>query len=702
MLSFWPDPNTAGALNYTSPNSSANSSNPQVIFKIDFKTSDNNRWSGRFSHDSSPLLMTSAIATFSQTRPRTSWLAEITNTRTFHGRFVNVASFHFFRRPYYAGVSNPHIDANASLGVPALLQSNLNPGLGLPLFNVSGFISIGDNGGPISSAVHLGNWQGKDSFSFQHGSHFLQAGVEFRRHFNFYDLANNAIMNFNNRYTGNAFGDFLLGFPITTATGGETNRGRFAQNAIYSYFQDDWKVSSRLNLNLGVRYEVRLPWIDTRGFMSNFNPGTWSLNPPLQNLALQPWQTGRFQSGVPLITWNKDTFMPRVGLAYRLTEKTVIRTGYGIYVNDNPDVTNLQNLGANPRPNAQVLTFNASATTPNISASNPFPQALASAATPTYYGIQTPMKVSGTHAWGLSIQREIARNWAGEIGYQGSHTSNLQETVSFNDAVPGTGNRQARRRNAAFQSVIISMPDADAWYNAMELKLQKRAGRDGISILGAFTWSKSLDDASGDSNVLGNQRQRSINWPLYLNKATSDTHIPRRLVLTVGYDLPFGHGKAFAQSGVGAMLLGGWALQSIAVFQDGPWIPVFISGDPLDTGSSFSQYPDRARNPNLDVSNRTLARWFDTAAFVKPVGLVYGNAGRAPVEGSGLKNVDFSVQRTFSIAEKAKLQFRADAFNISNHPNFGLPGQTFGTAAFGAIGSALDPRFIQLGLKIAF
>lgn len=702
LLDFWPSPNTTGSLNYTSPNSVANSENPQFIARIDFKTSDTNRWSGRFAYDSLPFLLTDAIQTFSHTRPRKSWFQSFSNTRTISGRYVNVASFHFFRRPFNAGVSNPHVEAAAGLNIPALLQPNLNPGAGLPRISVQGLLAIGDNGGPVTSAANLGNWQVKDDFSFQQGSHFLKLGVEYRKHYNLFNLATNASFTFTNRYTGNPFADFLLGFPMQTRSGGETQRGSFTQTSLYYYVQDDWKVNQRLTLNLGLRYELRLPWRDKRGFMSNFDPRTSTFNPPLQNLTLQPFETGRFTADEPLLEWrSKDGFLPRIGFAYRIGDRTVIRGGYGTFSNE-PDVTVTQEFGSNPRPNALVRIFNASATTPNISISDPFPAALAASAIPRVTGVETPLKLTKTHSYGLSIQRELGGNWAAEIGYQGSHTANLMETVSFNDAVPGTGARQARRPNPAYQDIMFTMADADAWYDAMEIKVQKRAGTDGLFVLGSFTWSKGLDTASVNSAQLGIQRQRSINMPLHLNKATSDTHVPRRLVVTVGYELPFGPGKKFLSEGLAGRIIGGWSVQGILALQDGAWITAFLPGDALDTGSTFSQWPNLVRDANIDPGARTVARWFDTSAFVRPTGFVYGNAGRAPIEGPGLKNFDISIQREFRFKERHRLELRMDGFNFFNHPNFGLPGQNFGTGGFGVIGNALDPRFIQVGFRYNF
>lgn len=701
LLKFWPEPNTPGALNFTSPNSSANSDNPQWIGRMDFRKSDNDRWSARFAHNRAITLLTDPIQEFSYEQPLNTWAQEITNTRTFKSAYVNVASAHFFRRPYFLGVQAPHVADAAALGIPALSLGRVNPSGGLPRFNVTGFLSIGDSGSPPGGAVHIGNWQAKDDFSFQRGGHFLKTGIEYRRHYNFYNIGASPGIDFQPRYSGNAFADFLLGVPAATRTGGESNRGRFAQNGYYMYLQDDWKVRRKLTLNLGLRYELRGAWKDRSGFMSNYNPYGGAFIAPVQALALQPWQTGRFQPEVPLIRWEKTGFLPRAGLAFRANDKTVIRAGYGIYSNE-VDVAILQDLGNQPRTNAQVASFLADARTPTISLSDPFPAALATTAVARYNGVETPLKLTATHSWGMSIQREIRRDLAIDLGYQGSHTSNRLETVSVNDARPGTGPRQARRPFPQLQDVWVTSPSADANYNGLEVKAQKRPGADGIYLLGAFTWSKGLDNAAVNSAVLGVQRQRSVNMPLHLNKSTSDVFIPRRLVVTAGYELPFGKGKPYLTHSPAGKILGGWQFQGITVVQDGSFITALLPGDAIDTGTALSQWPDLLRSPNLPPGERRPTRWFDASAFARPVGLRYGNAGRAPIETPGIINFDLSIQRVFRVGERHKFELRLDSFNLFNRANFSIPGQNFGTGAFGVIGAALDPRQLQAGIKYSF
>ncbi len=172
--------------------------------------------------------------------------------------------------------------------------------------------------------------------------------------------------------------------------------------------------------------------------------------------------------------------------------------------------------------------------------------------------------------------------------------------------------------------------------------------------------------------------------------------------MTAGYELPFGKGKPYLTHSPAGKLLGGWQFQGIMVVQDGSFITALLPGDAIDTGTALSQWPDLLRSPNLPPGERRPTRWFDASAFARPAGLRYGNAGRAPIEAPGIINFDLSIQRVFRLGERHKFELRLDSFNLFNRANFSIPGQNFGTGAFGVIGAALDPRQLQAGIKYSF
>ena len=703
LLHFWPSPNTPGPLNFTSPDSTANLDNPQIIGRVDLATSPRSRWAGRFIWDSSPQVSPRTFSVFSAVQPLRTYGQSVSNTRTLGSGLINAASIHWFFRPYIAGPSNPKPQIPLGLGIPQLLKSEADRS-GVPTMVIQGYTGIGDSG--AVGHANLGNWQVKDDVSWTRGNHTLRGGVEFRQHYNFYVMERRSRFEFFSRYTGNAFADFLLGHPVRTELGGEDFRGNFHQNSFYFYFKDVWRVRPRLTLTLGLRYELRLPWRDKRGFMANFDVAEGRLIPSLLDADPPAPETGRFEPGFPLVEWNRAAaILPRLGVSFQLGNATVLRSGYGIYSNE-PDLNMVQEMAKNPRPGARRLVFLAPLDEATLRLSDPFPQSLADSAAPNHSGMETPLPLAATHSWGLSLQHRVSSGVLLQVGYLGSHSCNRLETVSLNDAVPGPGDRSRRRPYPELQNVEMPFADADAWFHGMQLQLEKRPDRYGLSALVVFDWSRQIDNGGSYQGPPSRRRFRSRNMPLEANRALSEFHAPKRMMLTAGYDLPFGAGRAFLSKGMLAKLVGGWSIRAIASFQDGGWFTVYLPGDPLDTGSYHSQWPDRIRNPNLKDSDRTPSRWFDTGAFRQPAKFHYGNAGRSSIEGPGVINLDLSLRRTFHLQDNRRLELRLEAFNATNHPNFLLTGNSrtgeFGTPEFGALGKAQPARQIQMALKFYF
>ncbi len=703
LLHFWPSPNTPGSLNFTSPDSTANLDNPQLISRLDFTTSPGNRWAGRFIWDSSPQVSPRTFSVFSAVQPLRTYGQSISNTRTFGTGLINAAGIHWFFRPYIAGPSHPKPQVPLSLGIPQLLTNEADRS-GVPTIVIQGYTGIGDSG--AVGHANVGNWQVKDDVSWSRGNHTVRGGVEFRQHYNFYVMERRSRFEFFSRYTGNAFADFLLGHPVRTELGGEGFRGNFHQNSFYFYLKDVWRVRPRLTLTLGLRYELRLPWRDKRGFMANFDVAEGRLIPPLLIADPPVPQTGRFEPGFPLVEWNRaSAILPRLGISFRLGNATVLRSGYGIYSNE-PDLNMVQEMAKNPRPGAQRLVFLAPLEQATLRLSEPFPERLTDSAAPNHSGMETPLPLAATHSWGLSVQHRLSPGILLQVGYLGSHSSNRLETVSLNDAVPGPGDRSRRRPYPELQTVEMPFADADAWFHGMQLQVEKRPDRYGLSALVVFDWSRQIDTGGGYQGPPSRRRFRSRNLPLEANRSLSEFHAPKRMMLTAGYDLPFGAGRSFLSKGAFAKIAGGWSIRVIASFQDGGWFTVYLPGDPLDTGSYHSQWPDRIRNPNLKDSERSPSRWFDTGAFRRPGEFLYGNAGRSSVEGPGVINLDLSLRRTFHLQDTQRVELRLEAFNATNHPNFLLTGRSrtgeFGTSEFGALGHAQPARQLQMALKFYF
>ena len=703
LLPLWPAPNTPNALNFTSPDSLAPFDNPQIIARVDLKISPVSRWTGRFIWDSSPIVQSRPVSIFTSQSPLQTYGQSLSYTRTLGSSAFNVASVHLFRRPYRPVSANAMPDLPQSLGIAELLETEVDR-YGVPPVSIEGYVAIGD--GSSGGVSALGNWQGRDDLVLLKGNHSLKMGVEFRQHYNQYDNQNRSRFDFFSRYTGNALADFLLGHLAQSQKGGESARGRFHQNSFYFYFSDVWKVTPKLTLNLGLRHELRLPWVEVRGFMANFDPAIGRLRPSLLDLELAPGETGRFQAGVPLIEWGRLAgVQPRLGLSLRLTDRTVLRAGAGLYSNE-PDMAMVKRLGRNPRPGPERWTYQSALETPTLALSDPFPEDLRSGAIPDHFGVQTPLPLATTQAWGLSLQHRLANNLLVDVGYYGSHTIHRLETVSLNDATPGRGDRSQRRPYPDLQLVQMPLADGGAWSDGLQLQLEKAPGPSGLSLLASFSWSRLIEIGATNRSSHDRLLFRSRNMPLHLTRGLADFHVPRRLLLTVGYDLPLGPSGVFLQRGWTSHIFRDWSLSFISNAQDGPWMTVHVPGDPLDTGSVASQWPDRIRDANLPRHERTPSRWFDTSAFVFPQGFRYGNAGKSTVEGPGLFNLDLSLRRTFHLEGDRRFEVRMEVFNATNRPNFTIgrddTATQLGTAGFGVLGQALASRQIQLGLKFYF
>jgi hypothetical protein len=239
----------------------------------------------------------------------------------------------------------------------------------------------------------------------------------------------------------------------------------------------------------------------------------------------------------------------------------------------------------------------------------------------------------------------------------------------------------------------LAQSEGFATYHGLETSIQRRFAQ-GLSFLGTYTWSRIIDN-NGSIDLR--------NYPL--NKALSAFHLAHRFSVSGVWEVPYGRGRQFGTNVSRPLdaVLGGWQLSGIVVLRTGTPLTIGIQGDNLNTGGGYQQVPNRLREPTLPREERSRSRFFDTGAFERPALYVIGNAGRNILIGPGNRNLDLSISKQFSITERKHLQFRAELFNATNHPNWGTPGTTLGTAAFGTITSNENlPRVMQLGLKLVY
>ena len=508
---------------------------------------------------------------------------------------------------------------------------------------------------------------------------------------------------------GNSIADLLLGTPYQAQVSNYTHMNQ--RSPFYDFYvQDEWKATDRLTLNLGLRYQLHLPWVEKRNAWANFDIDTDPAKP-----ALVMAQDGSRYDRATIRTAPRD-FGPRFGLAWRPAGKTVVRGGYGIYYTQYEAMGGEQYIQTNP-----PFHYKASITTDRIrptiqlSAGLPpdavKPQNAANIVTSSY---DRGLRSGYAHQWSFSMQRELPHDMLVEAGYYANSAHRLMRRTEGNWALPRAGVINANRRYRSIlvprDNVVIG-PLANTWrhessansnYHSLQMRLEKRFSR-GLSLLASYIWSKAISDGRGVAGAGGSSPilpQDPLNYRA--ERALSDEHRPHRFVASYVYDLPVGRGKTLLATmpPVLQALAGGWSVAGIATLESGRRVNLTVRGNPSNTGSP--DRPNVLRNPFLDASQRTLYRWFDTTAFVPNAPFTYGNAGRNLLEGPGVANFDLAIYKYFRITESKRLQFRAEAFNAFNTPAFGLPSAQVGDPNFGTISGADRPRNLQAGLKFIF
>jgi len=722
LAAFFPSANAdpSRGFNYNADRSTADKTRDEVVLKMDFKTGEDSHWSGRFLWSDRPITFVNAIEEFTVKNKLVNWAQNITNTRNFGSNVINEFGFHFFRRPYVPGEPPDHVGYGPTLGIPSWPIRGIDYD-GVPVTSISGFLRVGSRGnrGPVPE----GQWEVKDHVSWTKGSHFMKAGYHYRYHYVFFGLENRANFSFApDRYTipeGAAssntysYANFMLGYLSSSRAGSEA---RLNHNfpSHYFYFQDSWKVSPKLTLQLGMRYELRKGWQDHRGFSTNLEPGCVEANaanpiPQCYSPALmtplgsiQYPETGRFAADEDLFSWTRNGFQPRLGLSYRLADTTVLRVGAGIYGNEPPG--GMMYSGAalgNHRENAGNQNFTADASFPTLLVSNPFDPStqVAGTALPNGGGYEEKLPHWYVPNWGLSVQQRIGQNTTVEIGYEGTRSVHEMQIFEMNDAVPGSAPRIERRPYPTMNTYRVIYGNGDQTYNALNFKIEKRPGADGVTALLAYTWAKSLDTTGGRLSIVGDPRgiSRNLRHNTRLNRGRGEANIPGRAAFLFGYDIPWGVGS----NSTAGKIFGGWQMYSLTTLQKGQWYTVFDS-DRLDVGSSVTQRPDLVGNVN--AGQRTPESWINTKAFADPAPFMYGDAGRGIAEGPGVMNIDFSLLKNFIMGEDNRVELRLEAFNLTNHTNFLAANSTWSYTAgsFGSIGKSGKGRQMQIGLKFYF
>lgn len=715
ILKLFPDPNSGATANsgiFSSAPSTANDSN-QYTVRLDHRFSDSHSLFGRYTHTGN---VQAANCPNSPIPGGGTGLPCPVDNRFHHGTLnytwligsnrINEARFSFNRLGNMLLPVPPdrRVDFTSQLGISG--SSTVPIDLGLPALSFTGYSPLGH---PFQYPQRRfdNTFDMSDSFSWTKGSHIMKFGVDFRRFqlnglidqflrgtiaFNPYysaaatTAANGVVNPVTN--TGNSIADVLLGYPFTSligrVLGGQQTSWIEAlrTSAINVFAQDDYRVRRDLTLNVGLRWEYNSPGIDKYNHLSTFDPAVPG------NLRLATPQRQNVYGA------EKSQFAPRIGFAYTpFGPKTVFRAGYGIF-------WDVQVLNTTHAVNATVpfltqLNFQQSTNgLPNIALASPWSGSGVSPLPSAFY-IADPYRNGYVQQWNVNIQRELSSTLGLTIGYVGAKGTHLQMTYDFNAPKPNPAFTQSLRPYPQFSSITRIFPSADSNYNSLQVGVEKKFSK-GLAFTSAYTFGKSIDDSS----VYTSSAIAVTDFRLERGLSAFDTR--HRWVSSYIWEVPYGHGRTYGKAIPPALnlLLGGWQSNAIVTFQSG--IPV----DPIVglqlSGTQTGTRPDATCNPN-DFDHR-VEKWFNTACFSNAFTGRYGTAGRNIIIGPGVANVDFAMFKKFSLGKEDRyVQFRAEAFNILNHPNLNNPTAVSTSASFGRITSAsANARQIQFALRVTF
>jgi len=700
LAQYEPLPNTSGNAGNYIDSSPSSTNNDSVSARFDRQLSGGSLLFGRYTINDErggvggnfPLRPTTEDlraqqVTLGHTMGGTSWSNELRASFT---------RLRLFDVPLSAGQQN----VAAELGI-------LNPPtdpftFGLPYFYLPNYSTVTDD--PTLPQIQRDNtWGVSETFSRVRGRRTYRFGFNWT-HFQLNYRQSNTVRGeyvYSGGFTSNGsansgdpLADFLLGYPQSDQRSAGDSQAYMRQNTYGGFAQQDWQVSSRLTLTLGLRYDYFAPFTEARDNLLNlyYFPGPDPPPPMLVHVG---------EAHDP----NRTNFAPRAGLAWRIPGflsshgDTVFRAGWGIYYS--PEISaESYDLVLN---NIQNETNTADATTmPVLTTRNGFPST-SSAGFPSYYGLDNHLPTPYVQQWNAGFQHQLPGAVILDVSYIGSKGTDLGRFRRFNTALhtetgqdlsPRPGDLQSLRTWPSLGGIYQFENIANSSYNSLQVKAEKRLRRS-LAFLASFVWSKSIDDSStvipGLTDGGGAQDENNLN----LERGLSTFNVGRRISAGFVYNLPGG------RSG---RLLGGWQLSGIVTVQDGtPLDPLYVASDPTNAGTFTRPNVVLGQSISLPAGQRTPEHWFNTNAFSAPAPYSFGDAGRDIIPGPGIEMMDLALHKRFRISERFGIEARAEVFNSLNHPNFGYPDPFPDNGPFfGRILLSGEPRRMQFATRIDF
>ena len=621
--------------------------------------------------------------------------AMINYTQIFSPALVNDLRVAYSRVANAVNQENAGRSINREVGLPELSSNQRD--FGLSFISITGFSPLGQEyNNPQFSATNT--YQLLDTATWTRGTHLVKFGFDMRvgQQNAFRDVQSRGFLNFSSQvpFTTNALADLLIGLPALTG-GARLDNPQHLRTESYNFFiNDNYRISPRLTVSAGLRYEYNSPAVDKDDRANLYDPATGKLV-----------RVGT--GGVPRGGYepDKNNFAPRIGLAWSLGRdaKTVLRTGYGVYFDQSALAP-----GEGLYFNSPYFTLNYYFSLPNLPLTlyDPFPKNFPVPLPGSAFAYDRNLRTAYVQHWNFGLQHQLGRSRVVELSYVGSKGTKLLMSRDINQPKPSP-KPQNLRPNPFFDEISLQESSGGSIYHSLQARIEQRLDF-GLALFGAYTWGKSIDNSSGIFSSAGDPNYPQNSYDLRAERGRSNFDVSHRFSLSFSYDLPFGKGKALLDNnGVISKILGGWQTFGVITLQTGRPFTVALlpEFDNSNTGRSNLGFGANDR-PNLTgiakLSNPSPSKWFNTAAFAIPAYGSFGNAGRNILDGPGYQNVNFSLVKNTSISEGLNLQFRAEFFNLFNHPNFGLPDNFVGSPSFGSVYSAETPRRVQLGLKLVF
>jgi hypothetical protein len=752
-----PSPNISGANNYFKEGP-RNTDDNRFAFRADQKLSDKDNFFARYQlqDQNQPQvgLFAGTILSGDDNVTANAQGVVANETHTFGPNLINEARFGWTRLdwkgvPVYSGQN-----INSQVGIQGTpIQAGITGGLAAINFTngLSGF------GGANVEEDLNGVYQGSDTLTWVNGRHSLKLGVDYR-HISFLSNASSFApigeFDFDGHYTagsnsnGNPFADFLLDLPYQSRLSA-IHTDDYQRRSWSAFVQDDFKLSRRLTLNFGLRWDYVTPVWEANNHGAALDPYNGVLNIPGYTGTLPAETQRQVNAGIISINTNSNKYFgvkpdhhdfgPRFGFAYLIDSKTVFRAGYGLYYGP-------EELGLYGEPSAgfSVPFLQQASYTPlnsNPTSLNPvtmatgFPAtALTNPTTPTLFALDPGLRTPYIQQWNATLQRELTPTTTLEISYIGSKTTAMYTTLDWNIPSLSTNPNAPYAPRQPFPAVdpngslipgaAIQGPNNDGMgkYDALGVKFEKRMSRN-VSVISAWTWAHDIDNITNSGLSVGNNGRSSYpSYQIKNQKGNSDWDVPNRWVSGFVLALPFGRGERFGNNidRWTDLFLGGWQVSGIFTVESGMWFTVNQSYDSGNIGGTSlcgncRQRPDvvLGQNPNdgphqVDPSNPNV-HWFNVDAFTRAANGTIGNAGRNIVQGPGLANIDASLGKVFRLREGLTMQFRTEAFNATNSTNFlatsgatNPSGFILGHSNFGDLTADRGGRVLQFVGRLVF